>query len=129
MKTRLLTKQSKLTNWLLIVALLCSLLICLGRDSSNQNCLPTSVKTELALATKPTVKQAKLVQKRQSSSTFYAPSRLRQFAAIVLYNERVTLQLKIVRLINSAFMRFAYFVPVKTIPASTDEPFSDSLRG
>lgn len=121
--------QCRLTKWLLIVALLCSLLACLGEDMTSQNGLPISARTELALATKLIGKQAPPVQKRQRLSTFYTPSESSQFAALMGYNEQVTLQLKVVLLTIFTFTRFAYFIPVKTIPASADGPFSGSRRG
>ena len=129
MKAPHLDNQSKRTKWLIIVALLCSLLACLGGDIICQNGQPISAKTELALATRSTVKQAQPVQERQRSSTFYTPSRSSQFTALTEYNESVIRQLKVVRLTNFTFTRFTCFLPVKTIPASADGPFSSPFRG
>jgi hypothetical protein len=129
MKAPHIDNPGSLTKWLLIVALLCSLLAGLGGDINSQNSLPVSVKTELAMATTPSVKQAQLVQERQCSSRFFTLNQSSQFAYLRTYNERVTHQLKIVRWTTFSFTRFALVNSVKTIPASADEPKEGSPRG
>ena len=129
MKTPHLDNLGNLTKWLLIVALLYSLLACSGGDINSQNGLPISIKTELALAITPSVKQAQLVQERQRPSRLFTPNQSSQFASLRSYNERVILQLKLVRWTTFSFTCFAHFNPAKTIPASADEPFLGSPRG
>lgn len=111
------------------MALLCSLLACLGSDITSQSGHSTSVKTELALATSLTVKQAQPVQERQRSSTLYSQSRSSWFTALTMYNEWIIRQLKLVKRTTFTFTCFTRFLPVKTIPASTDGLFSSPSRG
>ncbi len=128
MKALYLDNRCWLTKWLLIIALLCSLLACLGGDITSHDGLPISAKRELALVTKPTVKQAPPVRASQGSGTFYTPIRASQFTALMVCNALVSIQLKLVRFTGFNIKRFACLLPIKTIPASDGEPFLAHLE-
>jgi hypothetical protein len=129
MKADHLKDWNKLTKWLLLLALLLNLFASLGSNVYSQDRLNLNHKCELVLATDCSVNQAESVKQTSKLSRFCAATKIEQSSALIAYNKQIRHQTKVFYSTNSTCIRSSQSVQVKTIPASSDEPYSASFRG
>ena len=128
MKQDQLRQKTKLTNGLLIVALLFGLFTFLGDSTTYQARLELPTKTELVATNRPTFDQRKSASeqsKRLIPKRFFAYLTY-SIVALLAYNKLINNQISRVCSAAPLTTLISKFFQSKTIPASSEAPHSIS---